>query len=283
MRISIQANHRQETETNCRQEVETTLRQGSEFKKPRRKKKKCSNRNVGIPEVPREGHIGFKSVLTRPFSLWNEIEEIVGEFLAYLNKDQRSNIIKNLIRFLELKVIMKEYGTNGLLSPTEAVAHVWHVLILETKLYRDVVCSIQDFHGRPHRFIHHALLRKYNTKEYHERLKRTQRLFKSYYGAEMPTVLGMESDTRNNAVPRDLPKSVTIDTDTPSLVSASFDDFSFEHKKNFTPWYSNWLPSVPWFSAFENGLCGHGRNYVDICAQEEDVSLLTTPLGLSDE
>jgi len=204
-----------------------------------------------------------------------EIEDIVGEFLLYLNNSQRSNVIKSLIRFLELKVIMDEYKTNGLLSPTEAVAHVWHVLILETELYRDVVYSIQDFHARPHRFIHHALFRKYNTKEYHERLERTQRLFKSYYGTEMPTVLMVESDRRENAIAKDLPTQITMDA--ASLVSESMDELTFDNKQT-SAWYGPWLPSCYCFENF----CQRENKY-DNGYQEEQVSLLTNPHGLPEE
>ena len=255
-------NHRQEVET---QEIETNVRQGSE--------KKGIKETVGKPRVSRTGRIKFKSVLTKPFALWNEIEDVVGEFLMYLKSDQRRKVIKDLLRFLELKVIMEEYKSNGLLSPTEAVAHVWHVLILETELYRDVVYSIQDFHARPHRFIHHALFRKYNTKEYHERLERTQRLFKSYYGSEMTSVLRMESDKQGNEIAKDLPTSVTMEAG--SLVSESFDDYTFENEKPFPTWHSLWLPSCNCFGA--------QNDYDDFYAQQENVSLLSTPHGLPDE
>jgi len=284
MRVLIQTtmtNHRQEIETNYRQEIETNNRQESELQIPRKRQKKQLKKSVGIIGVPYTAHIKFKSVLTQTFSLWNEIEDIVAEFLIYLNSNQRSNIIKNLIRFLELKVVMEEYNTNGLLSPTEVVAHVWHVLILETELYRDVVYSIQDFHARPHRFIHHALFRKYNTKAYHDRLERTQRLFESYYGTEMPAILRMELDKLGNPIATDLPTSVRMDA--ASLVSESIDDVTFNNKKALSTWYTPWLPSCYCFGVFENGLCGKQKNYKDIYAQEENVSLLTTPHGLSDE
>jgi len=282
MRVSIQTtmtNHRQEIETNYRQEIETNNRQESELDKPRGKKKTL-RRFIGVAGVPRSARIKFKSVLTQPFSLWDEIEDIVGEFLMYLNNNQRSNVITNLIRFLELKVVMEEYNTNGLLSPTEVVAHVWHVLILETELYRNVVHSIQDFHARPHRFINHALFRKYNTKEYHERLERTHRLFKAYYGSEMPIVLRMESDKLGNPIATDMPTSVTMDAE--SLVSESIDDVTFENEKPLSAWYTPWFPSCYCFGAFENGGCRKENNYEDIYL-EENVSLLTNPHGLTDD
>lgn len=246
-------NHRQEVETK---ETEANVRQESE------KRKKNLNRSAAKSGAPRTGKKKFKSVLTKPFALWDELDDIVGEFLKYLNDDQRKNVIKNLIRFLELKVIMEEYSSKGLLSPSEAVAHVWHVLILETELYRDVVYAIEDFHGRPHRFIHHALFRKYNTKEYHERLERTQKLFKAYYGSEMPTVFRMESDKL------DLPTSVHMEET--SLVSQSFDEFTYEDKK--LSWHSLMLPTCYCF--------GSRNKYDDVYDDQGDVSLLSTPLGL---
>ena len=260
-------NHRQEIET---QEIETNIRQKSEPQKSLANQKKNVNGTIGKIEISGTGSIKFKSVLTKPFALWNEVEDIVGEFLTYLNSGQRRKVIKNLIRFLELKVIMEEYSSSGLLSPTEAVAHVWHVLILETELYRDVVYTIQDYHARPHRFIHHALFRKYNTKEYHERLERTQRLFKSYYGAEMPTVLRMETHKLGDTIAKDLPTSVTMNA--PSSVSESFDEYTFDNKKPFPTWYPLWLPSCSCF--------GSQNDYDDFYAEQENVSLLSTPHGL---
>jgi hypothetical protein len=284
MRVSIQTtmtNHRQEIETNYRQETETNNRQDIDLHKPREKRKNLLKRSVGISGVPRTTRIKFKSVLTKPFSLWNEIEDIIGEFFMYLSNSQRKNVAKNLIQFLELKIIMEDYNTSGLLSPSEVVAHVWHILILETELYRDVVYSIQDFHARPHRFVHHALFRKYSGKEYHERLERTQRLFKSYYGVEMPTALRMESDNLGKHIATDFPTSVRIDA--ASLLSESIDDVTFDNKRALSVWYTPWLRNFFCFGAFENGLCGKEKRYEDIYSHEENMSLLTTPHGLQDE
>mmetsp|Transcript_9574 Transcript_9574/g.20718 ORF Transcript_9574/g.20718 Transcript_9574/m.20718 type:complete len:286 (+) Transcript_9574:121-978(+) len=285
MRVSIQTtmtNHRQEIETNYRQEAEPIhRRQGIEEQKSSRKQnkpyfQKTSPRVLAAAPAAR---IKFKSVLAHPFRLWNEIEEIVSEFLVDFSSSQRSHIIKNVIRFLELKVVMEEYNTNGLLSPTEAVAHVWHVLILETELYRDVVYAIQDFHGRPHQFIHHALFRKYNTKEYYEQLDRTQRLFKSYYGTEMPAVLWKEVDKPGKHT--DLPTTVTIGIT--SVVTETIDE-TFPDEKT-SRWYSPWLPSCYCFSVVEDALYGRKDKHTfgEIYDHGENVSLLSTPRGLADE
>jgi hypothetical protein len=103
---------------------------------------------------------------------------------------------------------MDEYEPNKLLAPTQLVAHAWHVLILETELYRDVTFTIQDFHARPRRMIHHALLRKSEKNEYDERLDRTQSLFKSYYQSEMPKEL-TEIDGGSVRIPLVLGKGET--------------------------------------------------------------------------
>ena len=283
MRVFIQttmtSNHRQEIETNYRHENETKNRQGIDLHKPGEKRKNELKRSVETSEVPRTTWIKFKSVLTKPFSLWNEIEDIIGEFFTYLSNRQKRNVAKNLIRFLELKIIMEDYSTSGLLSPSEVVAHVWHVLILETELYRDVVYAIQDFHVRPHQFVHHALFRKYGGKEYYERLERTQRLFKSYYGAEMPTALRMESDNLGRPIATDLPTSVRIDA--ASLLSESIDDVGFDNKRALSVWYTPWIPSC--FGAFENDLCCKEKRYKQKYDQDENVSLLTFPHGLQVE
>jgi len=275
-------NHRQEIETNYRHETEPKHpRQGVEENTLHNKQRKpyfqkILSRASGSNATQR---IKFKSVLAQPFRLWNDLEEIVGEFLVDFSASQRSHVIKNVIRFLELKVIMDEYSTNGLLSPTEAVAHVWHVLILETELYRDVVYAIQDFHARPHRFIHHALLRNYNTKQYYEQLYRTQRLFQSYYGTEMPTVLWKEVD--NKGSPSDLPTSVTLDNT--SVLSGTMDE-TFPYNKTST-WYPPWLPRCVCFGVFGKTMCARqdAHTFEEIYAQEENVSLLSAPRGLAYE
>ena len=136
----------------------------------------------------------FTSVLTQPFPYWNTLEEMFGDFMAEeWNPAQRSCIIGSLIRFFELKIMLGEYTPdNQLLSPTQLIAHAWHVLLLETQTYKSVLFYIQDFHAvRPHRLLHHALLRRHEFKEYERRLERTQRLFETYYGrnVRMPATL----------------------------------------------------------------------------------------------
>ncbi|MGK3734445.1 MAG: hypothetical protein ACI8RD_001892 [Bacillariaceae sp.] len=288
MRVSIQT-------TMTSQEIETHY----DIEKPNKKLRKMlssssskKNNNKKSKVIRNSRDAPFKSVLTQPlFSLWNEIEDIVTEFLNDWSRSQRSCVIKNLIRFLELKVIMDEYTSNGLLSPTLVVAHVWHVLILETELYRDVIYAIQDFHARPHRMIHHALVRRYDTDEYLEQQERTQRLFQTYYGSEMPTELKRERDYRRQQQGKrethedtSLPTSVRIDAASVLHDERSYydeDDDTFFQNGRERPWYYPWLPNCDCFTIFDEGLCGGRESNClvneDIYAVEENVSLLTTP------
>jgi hypothetical protein len=240
----------------------------------------------------------FKSVLARPFSLWNRIEEIIAEFLPEWSGNQRSIIIQNVIRFLELKIILEDYRTSNLLSPTQLIAHAWHVIILETELYRDVTLAIQKFHGRPHRMIHHRLLRRSEKKAYEERLERTQRLFKFYYGCEMPSSL-KEIDVLPLRNLRDQRKSRGgVDS---SIVSARDDEITswindredrgrdgdeYDDDEENIPWYFPWIPGCDCFGMFGGeGYCSKEDILFedDIYAVKEDVSLLTPPGSLPDE
>jgi hypothetical protein len=291
MRVSIQT-----TMTSQRQEIETHYDNRQQIEKPNKKlrkmlsssSKKINNKKSKSIRYSRDAP--FKSVLTQPlFSLWNEIEDIVTEFLNDWSHSQRSCVIKNLIRFLELKVIMDEYTSNGLLSPTLVVAHVWHVLILETELYRDVIYAIQDFHARPHRMIHHALVRRYDTNEYLEQQERTQRLFQTYYGSEMPTELKRERDSRRQQGKREtledtsLPTSVKIDSSSVVQEHSYYDedDDTFFGNGRERPWYYPWMPNCDCFSIFDEISCSARESTClvneDIYAVEENVSLLTTP------
>ena len=102
----------------------------------------------------------FESVLDKPFDKWNDIEVVISMSIPEWSHRQRGCIILHLIRFLELKVLMDEYVGNQLLSPSRLIEQAWRALILETLLYKRVTCSIQDFHGRSRRMIHHSVLRQ---------------------------------------------------------------------------------------------------------------------------
>ena len=132
----------------------------------------------------------FKSVLFRPFQEWMAIEEAVAERIPQLTCVERSKIIENVIRFLELKVIMEEYTRDqNLVVPTELVAYVWSALSKEKSVYRRTVTSIQDFHGRSRRKIHYCYAGPQDDLEYAKKLERTQSLFLCYHGESMPVFL----------------------------------------------------------------------------------------------
>lgn len=269
------------------------------------KKKKGKDPANSLDHTPRRGV--FQSVLTKPFRLWNSIEDIIAEFLPEWTPSQRSCLIQNLLQFLELKVILDEHEPNKLLAPTQLVAHAWHVLILETELYRNVTFAIQDFHGRRRRMIHHALLGRTDRHVFEERLERTQRLFYSYYTSKMPTeleeidvgnarcepVAGKEPKTKNN-----LPKIdsfVVSSREEASFHSQVKDDVDEEEEEGTKEeeeeeegepddrrWY---LPSFGCLNIGEAFCCkeGNAAPEDDIFAIREDVSLLTPPDSLPDE
>lgn len=249
----------------------------------------------------KQRRIAFQSVLTKPFSLWNEIEDLVAEFLPEWSPSQRSCLIKNLLRFLELKVVLEEYRTNKLLAPTQLVACAWNVLVLETELYRDVTFAIQDYHGRPHRMIHHSLSKKSQKNKVEEQLCRTQRLFESYYRGHMPSDL-KEIDAaalRNTSfIGRRSTSSGKIPPIESSIVSTSWendereeDDLEEEEKNEGMVeegdhrWYTTWLPSCHCFPVpLSEAFCSKEDILADdIYAVKEDVSLLTPIDSLPDE
>jgi hypothetical protein len=152
------------------------------FAERRRKEEPRDKVTLEVPQT-------FNSVLNEPFEQWNDIENAVGEFVPEWTHTQRSFIIQNLIRFLELKVIMEEHAPSQLLAPTKLVARAWQALILETMLYKKVAAAIQDFHRRPHRMIRHSLMEEVGLGAYEVRLKRTQHLFQTYHSDTMPSFL----------------------------------------------------------------------------------------------
>jgi hypothetical protein len=233
------------------------------------------------PNSSSPSKLRFKSVLTQPFSHWNDIEDVIAEFMTEWSPSERSSIIQNLIRFLELKVILEEYESKKLLAPTQLVGHAWHVLILETELYRDVTIAVQEFHARPRRMIHHTLLRRHEKAEFEQRLKRTQRLFKAYYGAEMPGSLKEISGMGSMYDPlASETGSDGIRDDAPKFFWESVPTLKMDPVK---PWYFPWLPQTcDCMEAFRDTVFWSSRD--DICVDEdldanidENVSLLTPP------
>jgi hypothetical protein len=229
----------------------------------------------------------FQSVLTQPFSHWNDIEDIIAEFMADWSPSERSCIIQNLIRFLELKVILEEYESKNLLAPSQLVGHAWHVLILETELYRDVTIAIEEFHARPRRMIHHTLPRRHEKVELEERLKRTQRLFKAYHGTEMPISLKEIGQSENHS-------STSMYDPLASEGGSSYEDATRDGAPKFfwemdpsakrdlsKSWYLPWLPHTCDCMEVFRETVFWSRD--DICDEDlslnidENVSLLTPP------
>jgi hypothetical protein len=145
-------------------------------------KKVCFSRST----ILESGH--FVSVLDHPFNKWNDIDIVISIAEPEWGNQQRGCVIRQLINFLELKVVMDDYTPGPrVLDPSSVVAKAWKALLLETKLYQRVCCIIQDFHGRTRQMIHHSLTRGDN--DTGERLSRTQALFHSYFGGMMPTTI----------------------------------------------------------------------------------------------
>jgi hypothetical protein len=232
--------------------------------------------------------------MTKPFRLWNNIEELLAEFLPEWSPGERSCVINHLLRFLELKIIMDEYEPNKLLAPTQLVAHAWHILILETELYRDVTFTIQDFHARPRRMIHHALLTRSEKNGYEERLDRTQSLFESYYQSEMPRELTeIEGGNARNAsvLGKDETKTKVVSSvasardEAPSCENKSANKSRGTEKQHEKR--NQWMPTCGCliinvgdeFCSKEDVICPSD----DMFAVEDDVSQLTQPDSVVEE
>jgi len=144
---------------------------------------------TAIPvNTPKPKSISFVSVLSVPFTSWNELENVIGEFCPDWSHTHRSYIVQHLIRFLELKVLTEEFATNKLLAPTPLLAQAWRAVILDKQLHARVIRDIQDFHGRPHSTLRYTLHPK-DLELCHggniQRLQRTQHLFQAYFGETM--------------------------------------------------------------------------------------------------
>lgn len=132
----------------------------------------------------------FLSVLDRPFKRWNEVENVLAAFVPEWNHTERGCLLQHLIHFLELKVVMEEERISGqLLAPTKLVNKAWQALVLESRLYKKVTCTIQSFHGRRRCQIHYSLMTDMKGAMYESMVRRTQSLFQCYYGRQMPVSL----------------------------------------------------------------------------------------------
>jgi hypothetical protein len=279
-------------------------------KKVRTTAANCSTESAGPTRTPKLKAVSqasrksqqpaFQSVLTKPFCLWNEIEALIAEFLPELSHSKRSCLIKNVIRFLELRVVLEEYRKSGLLAPTELVARAWHVLILETELYRNVTFAIQDYHGRPHRMLHHGLSKNSGKNYLEGRLDRTQSLFMSYYGSQMPSEL-KEIDAAT------LRNSSFVGKRTSPIGKANRTDSSIASTVKVVSWDGDEQEKIDndegtdegeedgeghrWYFPFPSCLClpeafcskEEGSVTDDIYAAKEEVSVLTSEDSLLDE
>ena len=91
----------------------------------------------------------------------------------------------------------------------------------------------------------------------------------------------MQNDNVGHPIVTDLPTSVRIDEG--SLTSDSIDEFTFEDKKPLSSCYTPFLSGCCCFGAFKDGMCGKLTNYEDISTRQENVFLLSTSYGLSEE
>lgn len=147
---------------------------------------------------------GFKSVISRSptaptesssFSFQGAVEEVIEDSsnIPVWNSTQTSDIAMNLIRFLELKVLMEDYDISTLLlAPTPLIDRAWYALAKKKGLYEAVTSEVQEFHARPLHPIQYSgrpskrRTKKKTLKEYLVRVERTQSLMKCYYPTVMP-------------------------------------------------------------------------------------------------
>jgi len=145
----------------------------------------------------KSGSSRFVSVLSTPFVPWNDLEIIIGDYFPEWSLTHRSYIVQHLIRFLELKVLTEEFAKEApLLDPTPLVALAWQAVLHDSRLYKQTLYTIQEFHGRPKQLLKFSLPPAKDTIDHQhlERLNRTQRLFQSYYQEKMIESLE-EADT----------------------------------------------------------------------------------------
>lgn len=136
----------------------------------------------------------FISVLDRPFKYWHELNLLFKEVHPQWSPYQRGRMIHHLIHFLELKIGLDEYIPTGLLLPTAVVDLAWRALVMETRLYLQVIHTLQDFHAKDQEMIHYTFLltRELVPKEREDKIRRTQSLFRVYFKEIMPCSINDE-------------------------------------------------------------------------------------------
>jgi hypothetical protein len=150
------------------------------------------NATTAFTGPPKSSRERFKSVLDRPLRFWKALDTVLESSHPYWSRHQRGRLIHHLIHFLEMKIGFDQYIPEGFLVPSPVIDQAWMALVLETKLYKQITRHIQDFHGKPRKSIHYSIraLQKGNQ---HERLERTQAIFKLYFRERMPMTIEEES------------------------------------------------------------------------------------------
>ncbi|CAJ1929975.1 unnamed protein product [Cylindrotheca closterium] len=93
----------------------------------------------------------FRSVLSQPIPVWNDMEEAVLQYAPQWKPAQRSKLIELWVKFMELKVIVEDYSGNEedlLLAPTQLIGRVWYSITQNSHLYQEVLYWIQDYHDK---------------------------------------------------------------------------------------------------------------------------------------
>jgi len=152
----------------------------------------------------------FVSVLDRPFAPWNEIDVVFAALVPEWTKFIRGKLIHHLIHFLELKVSLNEYLPGNLLIPSPLIDKAWKALIIETLVYRRVIKTIQDFHGRPHKMIHYSIFTTQDG-DVETKFQRTQSLFQLYYKERMPCFLQDVCEEEMILMPNDFDDQASVD------------------------------------------------------------------------
>jgi hypothetical protein len=96
----------------------------------------------------------FDSVMDRPFSPWNDMEEVIAKFVPTWTHRQRGCILRHTIRFLELKVVMDElvsstvsFGGNCLAGTSSGNPIVQTSHVLYSRLSWPETKNNSSFHG----------------------------------------------------------------------------------------------------------------------------------------
>lgn len=134
----------------------------------------------------------FKSVLDHPFLHWKDLDSVLNITFPEWTQQNRGQMIHHFIHFLELKIALDEYISDGLLAPSPPIDKTWRAVILETQLYQNVLKTIQEFHGKPKKMLHYSIFQSKEEKVRQDKLRRTQSLFTVYFVETMPMSINEE-------------------------------------------------------------------------------------------